>query len=54
MLLSLDDGMATLGFPDARTKDWATQRLGQSLQRALEQVLDRTVTIESTVLPPVG
>ena len=53
VLLSLDGNVATLGFPDARTRDWATNRLAQSLQRAFEQVLERSVTVESTVLPAV-
>lgn len=53
VLLSLDGNVATLGFPDSRTRDWATNRLAQSLQRAFEQVLERGVTVESTVLPAV-
>jgi len=54
VLLSLDGNVATLGFPDARARDWATNRLAQSLQRAFDQVLERDITVDSTVLPAVG
>ena len=50
VLLSLDDGTAALAFPTAQTRDWATNRLAQSLHRAFEQVIGRQVEISGVTL----
>ena len=54
VLLSLDDGTATLAFPTAQTRDWATNRLAQSLHRAFEQVIGREVSVDAMLISGVG
>lgn len=53
-LLGVEDGLYTVGTPDALGREWLHNRLNQPVQRALSGVVGRSVTVQFVVKPTRG
>ncbi len=53
-LVGVEDGLYTVGTPDALAREWLHNRLNQAVQRALSGVVGRSVTVQFVVKPTGG